>query len=100
MKIMIYSTFVILGLIFATILGALGQNIAYDLNERFPTIELTTAITIVTFISLGLYIIIPISLFIFNKTEKIYLITSVIACVLIGLPVSIWSLFVWLMWMG
>jgi len=100
MKVFIYTIFVIIGLIVATILGALGQNIAYDLNERFPAIELTTAITIVTFISIGLYIIIPISLFIFNKTEKIYLLVSVIACVLIGLPVSIWSFFVWAAWMG
>ena len=67
---MIYSSFVIIGLILATILGTLGQDISYDLNERFPAIELTTAITIVTFISIGLYIIIPISLFIFIKTEK------------------------------
>ena len=70
MKVMIYSAFVIIGLIFATILGIFGQDISYYFNERFPTIELTTAITIVTFISIGLYIIIPISLFIFNKTEK------------------------------
>lgn len=97
---MIYSAFVIIGLIFATILGILGQDISYYINERFPTIELTTAITIVTFISIGLYIIIPISLFIFNKTEKIYLVVSVITCVLIGLPISIWSFFVWAMWMG
>lgn len=100
---MIYSVFVIIGLILATILGTLGQNIAYDLNERFPTIELTTAITIITFISIGLYVIIPISLVIFIKTEKnekIHLIMSVITCVLIGLPISIWSLFVWGMWMG
>lgn len=100
MKVMIYSSFVIIGLIVATILGIFGQVIAYDFNERFPTIELTTAITIVTFISIGLYIIIPISLFIFNKTEKVVLIVSVIACVLIGLPISIWSFFVWGMWMG
>lgn len=97
---MIYSAFVIIGIIFATILGILGQVIAYDINERFPTIGLTTAISIVTFISIGLYIIIPISLFIFIKTEKIFLIVSVITCVLIGLPISIWSFFVWAMWMG
>lgn len=100
MKVMIYSACVIIGLILATILGALGQDIAYDLNARFPAIALTTAITLVTFISIGLYIIILISLFIFNKTKKINLIVSVVPCVLIGLPVSIWSFFVWAMWMG
>ena len=103
MKVMIYSAFVIIGIIFATLLGILGQDLSYYFNERFPTIELTTAITIITFISIGLYIIIPISLLIFikpEKAEKIYLIVSVIACVLIGLPISIWSFFVWAMWMG
>ena len=100
MKVMIYTAFVIIGIIIATILGLLGQDISYDVNERFPTIKLTTAITIVTFISIGLYIIIPISLFIFIKTEKTLLIVSVITCVLIGLPISIWSFFVWAMWMG
>lgn len=97
---MIYSSFVSIGLIVATIFGIFGQVIAYDFNGRFPTIELTTAITIVTFISIGLYIIIPISLLFFNKTEKLLLIVSVIACILIGLPISIWSFFVWAMWMG
>ena len=100
MKVMIYSAFVIIGIIIATILGLFGQDISYDFNVRFPTIELTTAITIVTFISIGLYIIIPISLFIFLKTEKILRIVGVITCVLIGLPISIWSFFVWAMWMG
>lgn len=100
MKVMIYSSFVIIGLIVATIFGIFGQVLTYDFNERFPTIELTTAITIVTFISIGLYIIIPISLIFFIKTKKVFLIVSVIACVLIGLPISIWSFFVWAMWMG
>ncbi|WP_186674000.1 hypothetical protein [Sporosarcina sp. BP05] len=100
MKEMAYTAYVVIGLILATILGALGQNISYDLNERFPAIDLTKAISSVTFISVGLFIIIPISLFIFMKNEKTFLIVSVIACVLIGLPISIWSLFVWLMWMG
>ena len=97
---MFYSAFVIVGLIFATILGIFGQNISYYFNERFPTIKLTTSITVVTFISIGLYIIIPISLFIFNKTEKINLYACGMVCVLIGLPISLWSLFVWGMWMG
>ena len=69
-EVMIYTAFVIIVIIIATILGLLGQDISYDFNERFPTIELTTAITIVTFISIGLYIIIPISLFFFIKTEQ------------------------------
>ena len=100
MKVIIHNAFVIIALIVATILGIYGQDISYYFNERFPTIELTTAITIVTFLSIGLYIITPILLFIFNKTEKISLVVSVLACVLIGFPISIWSIFVWAMWMG
>lgn len=104
MKVIIHNVFVIIGaiiaLIVATILGIYGQDLSYYFSERFPTIELTTAITIVTFLSIGLYIITPILLFIFNKFEKTYLMMSVIACVLIGFPISIWSFFVWAMWMG
>lgn len=97
---MAFTAYVVIGLMLATILGALGQNIAYDLNERFPVIDLTTAISSLTLISVGLFILIPITLFIFVKDKKAVLIVSVSACILIGLPVSIWSLFVWLMWIG
>lgn len=97
---MAFTAYVVIGLMLATIIGALGQNIAYDLNERFPVIDLTTAISSLTFISVGLFVLIPITLFIYVKNKKAVLIVSVSACILIGLPVSIWSLFVWLMWIG
>ncbi|MBS4203413.1 hypothetical protein [Lederbergia citrea] len=100
MKVIIHNVFVIIGviisLIVATFLGIFSQDISYYFNEQFPTIKLTTAITIVTFLSIGLYIIILILISILKKTNKVYL----IAFVLIGLPISIWSFFVWAMWMG
>lgn len=103
-KKIIHNTFVvigvIIGLIVATLLGIFGQDISYYLNEQFPTIKLTTAITIVTFLSIGLYIFITIFVSVFKKTKKLYLIGCVLACALIGLPISMWSFFVWAMWMG
>lgn len=100
MKLIIYNVLVIIGLIVATILGIYGQDISYFLNEQFPTIELTKAITIVTFISIGLYIIIPILLFIFIKHRKVLFKIYLIAFVLLGFPITMWSFFVWAMWMG
>jgi len=104
MKVVVYNSLVIIGaivnLIFATILGIYGQDISYYLNNRNPTIELTTVITIVTFLSIGLYIVTPFLVFKFLKLKKVYLIVCIIICALIGLPISLFSFFVWGMWMG
>lgn len=87
---------VIIGLVLATVFGIYAQGISYYLNERYPIIALTTAITIVTFLSIGLYVMIPLLLLLFKKLNPIYM----VAYVLIGLPISLWSFFVWAMWMG
>lgn len=100
MKVVIQNAFVIIaviiGLIVATLLGIYGQDLSYYFNDRFPEIELATAITVITFLSIGLYIIIPSFLLIFRKMKGVYL----IGFVLVGIPISIWSFFVWAMWMG
>ena len=100
MKVVIQNTFVIIaviiGLLVATLLGIYGQDLSYYFNDRFPEIELATAITVITFLSIGLYIIIPSFLLIFKKMRGVYL----IGFVLVGIPISIWSFFVWAMWMG
>ncbi|MCM3639311.1 hypothetical protein M3152_16545 [Sporosarcina luteola] len=100
MKVSIHKAFlitgIVIGLLLATVLGIYAQDFSYYLNDRYPTIELTTAITIFTFLSIGLYVMIPLLLLIFKKLNPIYL----IACFLIGLPISLWSFFVWAMWMG
>lgn len=100
MKETIQSIFVIIGLIVATILGIYGQDISYYINDQIPTIELTISITIVTFLSIGLYIFIPILLFISNKVKKVFFWIYLTLSILIGLPTSGWSFFVWAMWMG
>ncbi|WP_138420833.1 hypothetical protein [Aquibacillus sediminis] len=96
----IRNIFSIIGLVIATILGVYAQDISYFLNDTYSVIEATTFITLVTFISIGLYIFIPLQ-FVFQNNDKkklfaFYLITSA----LIGIPTSLWSIFVWGMWMG
>jgi hypothetical protein len=100
MKETIQSIFVIIGLIVATILGIYGQDISYFINDQIPTIDLRISITIVTFLSIGLYIFIPILLFISNKVKKVFFWIYLTLSILIGLPTSGWSFFVWAMWMG
>ena len=97
MKVTFQNSLVILGLLVATYLGIFGQDISYYLNEQFPTIKLTTALTSVTFLSIGLYIFLSIFSVIFEKPAKRYL---TFTCVIIGLSISVWSFFVWAMWMG
>lgn len=97
MKVTFQYALVILGLLVATSLGIFGQDISYYLNEQFPTIKLTTALTSVTFLSIGLYIFLSIFSVIFEKPAKRYL---TFTCVLMGLSISVWSFFVWAMWMG
>lgn len=100
MKVVIQNAVVIIavifGLILATLLGIYGQDLSYYFNDRFPAIELAMAITVINFLGIGLYIIIPSLLLIFKKMKGVYL----FGFVLIGLPISIWAFFVWAMWMG
>lgn len=96
----IQSVFVVIGLIVATILGVFGQDISYYLNAQFPIIKLITSLTFVTFLSIGMYIIIPVLLFISKKVKKELFKISFIVCISVGLPISMWSFFVWAMWMG
>jgi uncharacterized membrane protein required for colicin V production len=96
----IRNIFSIMGLIVAVILGLYGQDISYFLNENFPNIGLTTSITIVTFMSIALFISIPIVYLVSKKVKKVTTIVYLVASGLLGIPISIWSFFVWAMWMG
>ncbi|MFD2629519.1 hypothetical protein [Oceanobacillus kapialis] len=100
MKVTIQSTLIIIGLVVATILGISAQSISYYINEQIPFISLATSITVVTLLSIGLYIFIPISLFISKKLGKELATVFIVLAILIGLPTSGWSFFVWAMWMG
>jgi hypothetical protein len=88
---------VIISLLIATLLSMFGQEISYYLNDQYPTITLTTSITVITFISIGLYIISPLYLFVFKKVKQQELL---IACIALGSAMSMWSFVVWIMWMG
>lgn len=96
----IYTIFAVLGLVIATVFGIYAQDISYFLNELSPFIELSTAITAVTLISIGLYIIIPAFFFISKKVKKEAFYRCLVVSGFIGVPISIWSFFVWAMWMG
>lgn len=85
-----------IGLLIATIFGISAQSIAYFINDQFPSVGLITVMSTVTFLSIGLYIIILTLLLIFKKVGKDLL----IVLVLVGFSVSTWSFFVWAMWMG
>ena len=80
-------------LIIATFLGIFAQNLSYYVHEQFPTIKIVTALTVITFTSIGLYILASVFLAIKQST---FLGISI----LIGFTISLWSLFVWAMWMG
>lgn len=100
MKEIIQIIFVVIGLTVATILGIYGQDFSYSINETYPEYSLTTSITIITILSIGLFIMIPILLFIFKKwINKLLFKLFLIACGLIGVPISMWTFFVWSMWM-
>lgn len=91
-----------ISLTFATILGIFGQRIAhfiYYVLEFNPVYSLT----IITIISVFLYLTIPLLGYILvkkQKVEKHSLLGFTVIVFSIGLPVSLWSLFVLVMWFG
>lgn len=95
---------IVLGsLILATVFGVFGQGMAYFLNENFAKISPIYYLTILTIISVFLYLIsIVMTYFQYKKKgiEEVKLVSyfSVISC--IGLLTSCWSLFVLAMWWG
>ena len=93
------TIFGFLGLIIAAICGIYAQDISYFLNEQFPFIELSTAITVITLLSIGLYILIPILFSITKKVKKETFYRLLVVSGLVGVLISIRSLFVWAMWM-
>lgn len=91
-----HNMLAVLFLILASILGVFAQNIAYFLNEQNSAIQVITMISISTFLSLVLYMLIPVLYFIWRKMN-VYLLYVSIA---IAFLVSQWSLLVWMFWMG
>ncbi|MDM5215097.1 hypothetical protein QUF94_27675 [Peribacillus sp. NJ4] len=97
---MIKANILILGsIILATILGIFGQGISYFMNENIAKIYPIYYLTGLTMISVFLYLVTYISI----KKQKIvkdkFGVYPLAICA-IGLPTSLWSLFVLAMWWG
>ncbi|HWO77414.1 MAG TPA: hypothetical protein VNM69_16235 [Bacillus sp. (in: firmicutes)] len=94
----ISHVFSIVGLVIASIMGIYAQDITYFLNEKYPELGLGVVITVLTLMSISLFLIIFIKNFkkIPDKTSLFYVYSSLF----IGVPISSFSFFVWAMWMG
>jgi len=98
------TTAIILGsLILATIFGVFGQGMAYFLNENFAKIPPIYYLTVLTIISVFLYLISFVMTYLQYKKqgiEEVKLVSyfSVIGC--IGILTSCWSILVLAMWWG
>jgi hypothetical protein len=90
-------------MIIATILGMYGQDISYYIDEKIDVVSPVYCLTILTVISIFLFLVIPILIYKFTKIPKfekesfnLYLIINGV----IGIPISFFSLFVLAMWWG
>lgn len=88
--------------VIATILGLFGQDIAYVMNEKILSfIHLSYYLTVCTILSIGLYLISVVIVYVADKKKKISRIVYskyMIIVIIIGLFISCWSLFVFAMW--
>ncbi|MGM0875914.1 MAG: hypothetical protein ACQEWV_14265 [Bacillota bacterium] len=100
---MIKNVLIFGSLFLATVFGIFGQGISYFMNEHFVGIPPVYYLTILTIISVFLYLVIPVLTYSSMKKQIIekdkfgvYLLTIGF----IGVPTSLWSLFVLAMWWG
>lgn len=91
-------------MIIATALGIFGQSLAYFVDELMantkPPIYYLTTFTI---ISVFIYLVIPIFSFLMIRAKKIdkeFTLPYTLGFGIIGVVISIWSVFVCLMWWG
>ncbi|GKU82574.1 hypothetical protein [Niallia sp. NCCP-28] len=88
------------GLITATLLGIFGQDIAYWF-ENIVNIDALYNLTIITVLSISIYLITILLAYVFFKKINKQIFYSYIAIiVLIGLLTTLWSIFVLAMWWG
>lgn len=92
-----------LSMIIATVLAVYGQDMSYYITGKIEGISPVYCLTVLTAISIFLFLVIPILIYKFTKVPKIekerfnlYLIINSI----IGIPTSFFSLFVLAMWWG
>lgn len=98
-----YLIYITISFIVATIIGIFGQGMAYFLHDMFQSIAPVSFLVVLTFISVGLYIMIPVLIYLmtdFNKHDRRFYFISLMTSLFIGIPVSVWSIFVLVMWLG
>ena len=97
------NVFILGSLILATILGIFGQGISYFMNENIAKISPVYYLTVLTMISVFLYLVTSVLTYIAIKKQKIeknkFGLYPLAICA-IGLPISLWSVFVLAMWWG
>lgn len=98
-----WRTLFIVGLILATSLGLFGQDVAYFLDTHIGVFHPLSYLTAITILSILLYIINFIQLcllLIKNKLKGKRFMTYLTVTLLLGIPTSLWSIFVLAMWWG
>lgn len=98
-----FNALVIGSLILATMLGVFGQDLSYYMSESFMEISPVTYLTVLTVISVFLYVLSFVVTYIAykkqgNKNDKFYF--YFLAIGLIGISISLWSVFVLAIWWG
>lgn len=92
-----------IAMIIATLLGVYGQSITYYIYDNIGKVSLEYCITVITMISIILFILPPILIFKSNRkdciTSKKFDIYYIIN-IMIGGTTSAFSLFVMIMWWG
>ncbi|MBT2657913.1 hypothetical protein J7E81_22170 [Bacillus sp. ISL-18] len=86
-------------LIIATVLGVNGQSLAYFMDELFKTNRALNYLTVLTIISVLIYIVIPLFAYLKIRVKKFALI-YIFGFGIIGFCISGWSVFVCAMWWG
>jgi len=101
-KVKVLSIVLLFMILFAGYLGMFAQDIAYDLADLFDETPFKM-LNIVTITSIGLFIlifVIQLILFTRKKIKPKLFVRMLMATVSIGGLVSLWSLFILIMWWG
>lgn len=90
-------------MIIATALGIYGQSFAYFLVDITNTAKAVYYLTTLTVFSILIYLVIPILAYWLIRLEKIhdrFIPLYILIFGMIGISVSLWSIFVCVMWWG
>ena len=90
----------LMGLLLAVLLGIFAQDITYFLNEQIPVLSLTAGITLTTFMSVALFISILFYYLLSKKYTSKTTFTYMIISSFLGIPISLFSLLVFSMWVA